>query len=130
MSDMPPLTMQELREYDEAGYRTVGSLWPGDSFTTMGKTYVVKSIQDATPRIEVRNGRRFQVARVVIKTETPSGEPYEVTKLDGSVQTYQPTVTFDFHPMLLFQCAITDEHFQAEGGASWMDEMKSAGGMW
>jgi len=130
MSDDRPLTMEELREYDEAGYRTVGSLWPGDSFTFRKQTHVVKKIQKAPPRHEpLGDGRVRVVERVIVVTQTPSGPAREMSGLNGKPKIYQPTVTFDFHPMLLFPSAITDEHFQAEGGASWVDNV-SAGGMW
>lgn len=130
MSNEPPLTMQELREYDEAGYRTIGSLWPGDSFTTLGETYEVQSIKEGPGRIEDRaDGTRRKVRQVVVKTMTPVGEPTKMTNLDGDEIEVQPYKTFSFHPMLLFPSAISDEHFQAEGGASWVDSL-SAGGMW
>lgn len=80
--------MEELAELDAAGYRVVGSLWPGDQFLYRGTYHTVRKIQ---PMLG-------------------SDLIYVRTEGDGP--------DFSFDPYLLFPSIITDEHFQAEGGAA------------
>jgi hypothetical protein len=128
MSEMP--SMEELRELDEAGYRAVGSLLAGDSFVYRDERHVVRRIQRMPPLHEpMPDGRIRLVERVAVVTETPVGDPKEITRSDGSTVTRQSTASFVFHPMLLFLSQITDEHFEAERGQSWVDQA-NAGSMW
>jgi hypothetical protein len=83
------ITMEELAELDAAGYRVVRSLWPGDQFLYRGEYHTVKKVQPVLGSDGL----------VYVRTEGTGPD-------------------FQFDQWLLFPSIITDEHFQAEGGAA------------
>jgi len=96
------LTMEELAELDAQGYRVIGSLRPGDSFLWKKATHTIRKTQQMGDRM------------LIVVTETPAGEPRDIGKLDGSVEQYQPRITFQMDAYALVSAVLTDEHFREE----------------